>query len=260
MKQFRIKRIHVLAAGLAVAAAVVMIFLMSFVKPLQKDIGKIQNQINSEQDIASQRSAAEKALADQNAIKVQVDAKYDQIVKTRMPKFPLDLDPVAQMMYMWHFPQKEGELIDRWFRSTGVPVSGYSFPAYTTSVPNLNVPFLAPLNWNLAITVKDLPDLYRFLALIPKAPRFLQLNGISVGGARSPGQPLNANVSVTLYEWVQGAPSGAAAPAAPATGGGGGRGGGGGGGRGGGGRGGGGGGRGGGGRGGGGRGGGMMGG
>jgi len=242
VKQFRIKRIHVLAAGLAVAAAVVVIFLMSFIKPLQKDIGKVQKQITGEQTVADQRSAAEKELAEQKATKVKVDADYDKIVKARMPKFPLDLDPIAQMMYMWHFPQKEGELIDRWFRSTGAPVSGYSFPAYTTSLPNLNVPFLAPLNWNLAITVKDLPELYRWLALLPKAPRFLQLNSISVGGARAPGQPLNANVSVTLYEWVQGAGGGAAAPAAgggggAAGGGGGGRGrGGGGGGRGGGGR------------------------
>ena len=219
MKQFRIKRIHVLAAGLVVSAVVVIVFFTAFIKPLQAEIGKIEKVVAAEEGVAAQRSAAEADLAKQETLSKQVKAKYDRIVETRMPKFPQDLDPIGQMEYMWHFPQMEGQTIDRWFRSTGAPVSGYGFPAWPTSPPDLNVVMLPPLTWNLSITVKDLPDLWRWLRLLPKAPRFLQVNSISVGGARSPGQPMNANVSVTLYEWVKGAEGGGGAAAAGGRGG-----------------------------------------
>ena len=115
MKQFRIKRIHVLAAGLVVAAVVVMVFFSMFIKPLNKQISKLGKDIEAEETVAAQQSAKERELAQAEAMQKVVEADYDHIVKTRMPKFPTTDDPIVSMIEMWDFPRQEGELIDRWF-------------------------------------------------------------------------------------------------------------------------------------------------
>ncbi len=54
------------------------------------------------------------------------------------------------------------------------------------------------------MTVKNYADLQRWLLTIPKAPRLMVLNSVTIPGGRPPEGSLTADVSVTLYEWLKG--------------------------------------------------------
>ncbi len=53
----------------------------------------------------------------------------------------------------------------------------------------------------------------RWLTTIPKAPRLMVLQSVTIPGGRAPEEPLTANVTVTVYEWLRG--PGMAAGAGP---------------------------------------------
>jgi hypothetical protein len=217
VKQFRLKRIHVLAAGLVVSAAVALLFFTMFVKPLQKSIASTEKNIAAEEDVARQR---QKALNDKEAAEAEerrVKARFDRIVDTRMPKLPPfeSKDDLAGEFYFWDFPRQEARVIDDWFRNSGAEVSGYSFPAWPTNPPDLSMKVLPPLNWNLTVTVKDFPAFQKWLLKLPHAPRFIAMSGpISIPGPRNPGDLLTVSVPVTLYEWT---PAANVAPAPVVT-------------------------------------------
>ncbi len=220
MKNFRLKRIHILLAGLVLSAGVVVLFFFMSAKPLLKLNADLQKQIEEQQVIAAGQAKADRDKAAAEAMAAEVKAKCAQIAKTRMPKFTYidqKSDDIAAMIDMWTFAQRETAVMDEWFQSTGAMVSGYSFNSWagtglqTQSL--LNQPALPAVTWNLSVTVKNYADLQRWLLTLPHAPRLLVLNSVTIPSGRAPGQPLTADVSVTLYEWAQGV-SGVAAPAA----------------------------------------------
>lgn len=217
MKQFRLTQIQVLLAGAGVFVGIGALFLFMFIKPMLTATSKTNTQAQEIEDrLRTERPAAEKALAEANAMEAKVTAEYDQITKTRMPSIKLE-DPITAMFELWDVPRREGTLIDRWFVSTGAQVSGYSFPAFGTRPPDLSMRGLPDLNWNLSVTVKDLPDLLNWLQKIPKAPRFIELRNVSLPGMRQPGTPLTVSVQVILHEWLKSAGGAAAAAAATQT-------------------------------------------
>jgi hypothetical protein len=219
VKQFRLKRIHVLAAGLVVSAAVAMLFFTMFIKPLQKSIKTTKTQTAAEQEVASQRASWEKQLEAAKAEERRVNARFERIMDTRMPKLqPFETkDNLAGEFFFWDFPRQEARVVDEWFRNSGAQVSGYSFPAWPTNLPDLSMKVLPPLNWNLTVTVKDFPAFQKWLLKLPHAPRFITMNGpIAIPGPRNPGDQLTVSVPVTLYEWTPAAAATAPAPAVAA--------------------------------------------
>jgi hypothetical protein len=176
----------------------------------------------NKQYVEQNEPKAKKALLAAEAQEAIVKGQFDKIMKTRMPANADFSDPLAGMFKLWTFPREEGMVIDKWFKSSGAEVSGYSFPAYGSQVDlNLpNVKVMPPLNWNLTVQTRDFSSLMKWLEKLPKAPRFLVMGSVTVGGPRQPGQPLTASVPVTLYEWTKAAQTALDAPvAAPAAGG-----------------------------------------
>lgn len=213
----RINRIQVAIAGLVVAVGLALLFIMLFARPLQTKIKRAEGERDEYAAYAATRPAVEKKLKEAQDTEKKVNANYKKILDTRMPKLDLN-DPIAATMRMWDFPDKEQAVMDRWFASTGARVSGYSFPQWGTampsSFPNSEARMLDPLNWNLTVEVKDFPALMDWLLTIPKAPRFMVMHSVSIQGPRQPGQPLVAQIPVTLYQWTGVEPARMAAPAA----------------------------------------------
>ena len=222
----RITRIQVAVVWLVLTVGIALLFFIMFIQPQRKKIVSTEDQAAAAEKIAAQRPAAEKELAAANAADVEINAKYQKITDGRMPKLDFS-DPIASILRMWDFAGEEQALMDKWFASTGARVSGYGFPGWGTSMPasfpNPNVQMLDPQNWHLTVEVKDFPALLDWLLKLPKAPRFMVMQTVTVGGPREAGQPLIAQVPVTLYEWTGVLPAGGAAPAPSVRAGGGGR-------------------------------------
>lgn len=219
MKRFRIQRLHVLLVGLLLSAGVVVLFVFMFITPLRKTIKTTKDEIAKQQEIIDQRQPYEQQLRSAQEEKLRVDAAYDAVMHARMPTFPFKPDELASSYFMWDFAARETGLMDDWFRRTGAQVTGYSFPTWPALTPTstLEQAALPPLTWNLSVTVRDYADLQRWLLTIPKAPRLMALQSVSIPSARGPGQPLTANVQVIVYEWLAGPGLGAvSAPAAGA--------------------------------------------
>jgi hypothetical protein len=221
VKHFRINRIQVGIAGLVVLVGIAALYLLAFVKPMAAKIKKINDDaLANKQFVEQNESKAKAALLAAEAQESVVKAQFDKVMKTRMPANADFSDPLAGMFKLWTFPREEGMVIDKWFKSSGAEVSGYSFPAYGSQVDlNLpNVKVMPPLNWNLTVQTRDFPSLLKWLDRFPKAPRFLVMGSVVIGGPRQPGQPLTASIPVTLYEWTKAAQTALEAPAvAPAA-------------------------------------------
>lgn len=219
MRQFRLTQIQVMGAGAAVIVGIALLFLFMFVLPMSKKIAKTNSDAEGIED--GNRTAGPKAkrdLAEAKRLEVEITKKYDEIFEKRMPKVDLS-DPITGMLELaYDVPRREGLLIDRWFSSSGAQVSGYSFPSFsTTNLPDPNMTSLPELNWNLSVTARDLPQFLEWLQKFPKAPRFMEVTGISLPGMRQPGTPFQAGVQVRLYELLKPSPAAAASAAAAAA-------------------------------------------
>ena len=217
MKNLRLTRIQVGIAGLVVMIGVALLFVLAFIRPLQAELNKTNDDAQQQEDYAKlNRTKAEKDLDDATAQKAVVKAQFDKIMETRMPKMDLS-DPIAGMFRLWSYPREEGMLMDKWFKSSGAEVTGYSFPGFTSNLADPSVKILGPYQWNLSVQVKDFPSLLKWLEKIPKAPRFMVMQSVTIGGPRQPGQPLTASVPVTLYEWTKAAQTALETTKAPAA-------------------------------------------
>jgi len=221
----RITRIQVAVVWLVLVVAISLLFFFMIIKPQRDRITQTEQAAVAAEEIAKGHKSAEKALADAKAAEAVVNAKYGKIMNDRMPKLDFS-DPIASTVRMWDFADEEQRLMDKWFASTGARVSGYGFPTWGTAMPaNFptppNMPMLPAQNWNLTVEVKDFPTLLDWLLKWPKAPRFMQMGSITISGPREAGQPLVAQIPVTLYEWtgVLSQTGGAAAAAAGGAGG-----------------------------------------
>ncbi len=217
----RITRIQVAIAWLVLVVGIALLFFIMLIQPQRKAIQGTEEQAAAAELEAAKRPSAEKELAAAQAAEVEINAKYDNIMKERMPKLDFS-DPIASTVRMWDFAGEEQALMDRWFASTGARVSGYSFPTWGAnmpgSFPDPSRQMLDPLTWNLTIEVKDFNGLLDWLLKLPKAPRFMVMQTVTIGGPREAGQPLVAQVPVTLYEWTGVLPQGGGAAPAPAAG------------------------------------------
>lgn len=216
MRQFRLTQIQVLGAGAAVIVGVALLFLFMFILPRTKKIGRTNaNAEGIESQIAVDGPKAKKDLAEAKRLEVEITKQYDDIFAKRMPKVDLS-DPITGMFELaYDVPRREGLLMERWFNSSGAEVAGYSFPSFPTSLADPNMTQLPQLNWNLSVTTRNLTEFLAWLQKIPKAPRFMQITGVSLPGMRSPGTPYRAGVQVRLYLLLK--PSKAAEAAAAAA-------------------------------------------
>lgn len=219
MRQFRLTQIQVLGAGAAVIVGIALLFLFMFIFPMSKKIAKTNtNAQGIEDENRTARPKAEKALAEAKRLEVEVTKKYDEIFEKRMPKVNLSDRITGMLELAYDVPRREGLLIERWFNSTGAQVSGYSFPSFsTTNLPDPNMTALPELNWNLSVTARNLPHFLEWLQTFPKAPRLMEVTGISLPGMRQPGTPFQAGVQVRLYELLKPSPAAAASAAAAAA-------------------------------------------
>jgi hypothetical protein len=213
----RITRIHVAVVWLVVVVAIALLFIIMFIGPQRKAIRGVEEQRDAAAAIAARGPAAERALAEAQAAETEVSAKFQKIMEERMPKLDF-YDPIASTIRMLDYPDEELSLMDRWFASTGARVSGYSFPQFGASMPgsfqNPDREQLDPLNWNLTVEVRDFTALLDWLLKLPKAPRLMVLQSVTIQGPREAGQPLVAQVPVTTYEWTGVLPQASAAAAA----------------------------------------------
>jgi hypothetical protein len=203
VKQIRLTRIQVLIAGAAIAVGLAVLFFLFFIRPVNTRTNRINGWAAEEEEVAARLSTVRAQLATAEEEERVVTASYDEIMETRMPDISLE-DPIVAMFDLWHLPAEEGEVIQRWFTSTGARVDGYSFPAFGTVPPPQDWRILPPLNWTLSVQVEDFPTLLEWLQKIPEAPRFLELHTVTIQGSRQPGQPLTASIPVTMYLWTKG--------------------------------------------------------
>jgi hypothetical protein len=201
----RITRIQVAVVWLVVAAGIALLFIIMFISPQRKKIQSAEQERDAAQEVADKRPAAQKALEEAQATEIAATAKFGKIMEERMPKLDFH-DPIASTIRMLDYGEEEQALMNRWFASTGATVSGYSFPQFGASMPGSfqdpDREQLDPLNWNLTVEVRDFPALLDWLLKLPKAPRLMVLQSVTIEGPREAGQPLVAQVPVTLYEWT----------------------------------------------------------
>lgn len=218
MKQMRLTRLQVLVGGLVVVVGIAALFLLAFIRPQMQKIRQLEQEAEeNEQYARAEGPKAKKDLEEAERRESVVAARFDHIMETRMPDVDLS-DPIAGMFRLWRLPQEEGAIIDRWFRTSGAQVSGYSFPAFGTTPADPNMRVLPPQNWTLAVQVPDFQSLLKWLRKLPTAPRFMVMQSVTIQGPRQPGQPLQATVPVTLYEWTKAAKTAVAASPQPAVG------------------------------------------
>jgi len=220
VKQMRLTRVQVLIVGGALAIAIGVVFFLALIRPQRAAIKQTTADAQYNRDEVSKRGPqAKRDLEQAQQREAVVTARFDQIMKTRMPEVDLS-DPIAGMIRLWRLPREEGTLLDRWFRSIGaLSVSGYSFPAFPSQRADPSLRVLPPLNWTLTFQVRNFPELLELLPKLTKAPRFMVMHSVTVAGPRDPGQPLTATIPVTLYEWTKAAePKAVAAVAAGAEG------------------------------------------
>jgi len=212
----RITRIHVLIVGLALAVGVAVLFLIVLIPPRKQELSRILGRAEEAEAYAAKRPSVEQNLESEQKRETEVTQKYKDILDHRMPKIDLT-DPITATMRLWDLPAEEEGLMARWFASTGAQVSGFAFQTWPTAMPSSfpdpNMRILPPLNWNLSVQVKDFPALMEWLRKLPKAPRFMVLQSVTIQGYHQRGQPLLANVPVTLYEWTGVEPAAVAAVA-----------------------------------------------
>ncbi len=216
----RITRIQVAIAGLALAVGIAVVFLLLFVRPQRSAIRHATNTALDAEEYAAGRGRVEAQIEEAKVSEVEVNEKWDKIMEERMPKLGF-ADPIAATVRMWDLAAEEQRVMDRWFASTGARVTGYGFPEWGTnmpgSFPDTSAMTLDRLNWNLTVEVKDFPTLLDWLLKLPEAPRFMVLDSVTIQGPRQPGQPLVAQVPVTLYQWTGVEPLAAAGPATTAA-------------------------------------------
>jgi len=216
----RITRIQVLVAGAAVIAGVAILFLLVLINPQMKTIATTLSaaEVNREfaQGYDQRVEARDAATADEE----RITADWDEIMETRMPKIDLG-DPVTATLRLWDLPAEEEALMTRWFDSSGAVVTGYSFPTWPTAMPSSfprsEMKNLAPLNWTLSVQVDSFPQLLEWLKRLPEAPRFMEMQSVTIQGSHGPDQPLAASIPVTLWQWTGVEPT--ARPAATGAGG-----------------------------------------
>ena len=201
----RITRIQVAIVGLALAVGVALVFTIILISPQKKKISRAIGEAELAEEIGRTRPAVEQQLADAEAMQEEVGARYKKIMDERMPKLDFT-DPIASTLRMWDLGAEEQKVMDQWFASTGATVTGYSFPSWGTgmpsSFPNASAKMLDPLSWNLTVQVKSLDALFDWLMLLPKAPRFMVMQSVTIQGPHRPGEPLVAQIPVTLYQWT----------------------------------------------------------
>jgi hypothetical protein len=201
----RITRIQVAIVWLVLLVGIALLFQIMFIGPQRKNIQQTEEAAEAAQVIADQKPSAVKALAEAKATEAEVNVKFQKIMSDRMPKLDLS-DPIAATVRMWDLADEEQALMDRWFASTGARVSGYGFPGWGTSMPgsfpSADLQMLDPLNWNLTVEVRDFSQLLDWLLKLPKAPRLMIMQSVTIQGPREAGQPLIAQVPVTLYQWT----------------------------------------------------------
>ncbi len=201
----RVNRVQVAIAGMAVVAGIAVVFLFVFIRPQRAAIGTATTQAIASEEYAAKRPAVEAQIEQAKVTEEEVNAKYEKILDERMPKLNFT-DPIAGTLRMLDLPEEEQRLMDDWFASTGARVTGYSFPTWGAnmpgSFPDTTRLTLDPLSWSLTVEVKDFPALLEWLLKIPEAPRFMELQSVTIQGPRNPGEPLVAQVPVTLYQWT----------------------------------------------------------
>ncbi len=216
----RVTRIQAGLVGLALVVGIALIFFFLFVRPQRSAIRTAATQAMASEEYASKKPKVEADIEEAKVTEEEVNEKYEEILDTRMPKLDFT-DPIAATVRMWDLAEEEQRVMDRWFASTGARVSGHGFPDWGAnmpgSFPNPNARTLDPLNWTLTVEVKDFPTLLEWLTTIPKAPRFMVMHSVTIQGPRQPGQPLVAQVPVTLYQWTGVEPEAVSAPAAGAA-------------------------------------------
>ena len=81
MKNFRVKRMHVLLAGLPLSAGVVVLFLFMFAKPLQDKAARLDKQVADQQVIAARKSKADRDKKEAEAQGKTTDHVIAQILE-----------------------------------------------------------------------------------------------------------------------------------------------------------------------------------
>jgi uncharacterized membrane protein YgcG len=212
----RITRVQVLMVGAAVIIGIAAIFFFVFMRPMGAQIATSIESAEAKETYAATRPQVERDLQAAREREVQVNEQWEELIDTRMPKVDLS-DPIASTVRMWDFAEEEHQVIQDWFNSSGAVVTGYSFPgwgaAMPSSFPNPDMMRFDPQNWNLTVEVKDFQALCEWLLKLPEAPRFMILNSVTIQGPRQPGQPLVAQVPVTLWQLTGLEPTGGGAGA-----------------------------------------------
>lgn len=201
----RITRIQVAIVWLVLAVGLAALFLLMFIQPQQKRIKQTIEAAEASEAVARQKGSTQRALEEAQKQETLVNSRYEKILNERMPKLDFS-DPIASTIRMWDLGSEEQQLMDRWFASTGARVTGYSFPSWGAnmpgSFPNATQQMLTPLNWTLTVETKDFSSFMDWLLKLPEAPRFMVMGNPIIQGPRNPGQPLIAQVPVTLYQWT----------------------------------------------------------
>jgi hypothetical protein len=198
----RITRIHVLVAGVAAAVAVALVFVFVFVMRSKKETARIESHIADSQPKIAKVPEFERALEAAIEQEKEITVEYDDILDTRMPDIDL-WEPIGSRIRMMYFSDEEYTLMSKWFRSSGAEVSGFSYPTFGWGRTDPKLLTLPPLRWTLSVSVDGgMPELFDWLKKLPEAPRFMQLESVTIHGPRQPGQPLTATVPVIMWLWT----------------------------------------------------------
>lgn len=207
----RLTKQQALLAGLIafIIIAVAMFFLL--IKPRQRNISALQNELQQTQQIVNQRAQAEEDLKKAKEEKVKEEAKLAYYEKTKM--IPIDLkDRMKAMFALWTEHNRVlGRKVEDFFKNSGVilltPVQVSPPPTDPSAIPS----DIYTISLGTYQVMAPFPALLDFLRnKMPKFPRVALLPSLSINGP----SPVMASFSLTLYYF----PKGGAAPTPAAAG------------------------------------------
>jgi hypothetical protein len=216
----KIPTIAIVAVALVLAIGISVACLYFLIRPEQKTLAGLQQNLASEEQVAAGRPQAEAEEAAMTQAWLVAQRQLEALRDRKSIPISMYMPVLAMTTMWWEYRDNLPRVVEKWVADQGCVIeTGATMPAPSLSPPAvpasgfLQVPDQA-LSLTITGTMANLERLYRSLSSLPRVA--------TIGGLRLSGQGdrLTAQVPITMFIIVEGAEAVAPPPAAPAAGGG----------------------------------------
>ena len=212
----RLNRYYVLAAGLLIAALMVLIVFLVAVRPALAEQKKLNVNAAKEQTVANRHVARQRDLNKAEERLTVLKAAYERMRGGRNPFIPVGDEDDTLFEYVWpELRHQTGPVMRDWFQSHGYPFRGVE------SMPNSGTAGIPPDTnaieiglGRLTMTLPNFPSILEFLPRLKNTPRITEMHDELTIMGPSPG--LTLQWGMQLYLLTQAPPQGVGGPGGPA--------------------------------------------